>query len=101
MCRFKNGLLDGKPYNGPIYNISSFIWVKQGDDDALMEVLDKYGPLAVSIDASHPTFVSYFAYVYGLKPSVCNSSTIGYLNLLKNILFIEIRYTETLKLSSN
>ena len=49
-----------------------------------MEVLDKYGPLAVSIDASDPTFISYFSGVYGLKPSVCNSSRIGYLNLLKN-----------------
>ncbi len=41
------------------YNISSFIWVNQGDDNALMEVLDKYGPVAVAIDASHPKFFSF------------------------------------------
>jgi len=88
MCRFKNGLLDGKPYNGPIYNISSFIWVKQGDDDALVEVLNKYGPLAVSIDASHPSFVSYSYGIYGdVAYPVCNKSRIGYLNLLKNNFF--------------
>jgi len=39
-CRFKNGLLDGKRYNGTVYKIKSFIWVKQDDKLALMEVLD-------------------------------------------------------------
>ena len=33
--------------------------MNQGDDHALMEVLDKYGPVAVALDASDPTFVSY------------------------------------------
>jgi hypothetical protein len=33
--------------------------VKQDDDKALMEVLDQYGPVSVSIDSSHPKFVSY------------------------------------------
>ena len=69
-CRFKNGLLDGKPYNGAIYKISSFIWVKQDDDLALKEVLDQYGPVAVTIDASHDKFVSYNDGGFGL----CNSN---------------------------
>ena len=51
--------MDGEQYNGTIYKISSFIWVKQDDKLALMEVLDKYGPVSVSIDSSHPKFVSY------------------------------------------
>jgi len=58
-CRFKNGLLDGKRYNGTIYKLKSFIWVKQDDRLALMEVLDQYGPVSVSIDSSSPKFVSY------------------------------------------
>ena len=58
-CRFKNGLLDGKRYNGTIYKLKSFIWVKQDDRLALMEVLDQYGPVSVSIDTSYPKFVSY------------------------------------------
>ena len=69
-CRFKNGLLDGKPYNGAIYKISSFIWVNQSDDLALKEVLDQYGPVAVTIDASHDKFVSYNDGGFGL----CNSN---------------------------
>jgi len=80
-CRFENGKLNGKPYKGRIYNISSFIWVKQGDYNALMEVLDKHGPVAVAIDASHPLFVSYSDYIYGTIPGRCNSSRIGFLNL--------------------
>ena len=31
----------------------SFIWVKQGDDEALKQVLVKYGPADVTFDASH------------------------------------------------
>ena len=59
-CRFKNGLLDGKPYTGKIYNVTSFIWVNPGDDKALMEVLDQYGPAAVTFDSSDPSFTSYY-----------------------------------------
>ncbi len=92
-CRFKDGKLDGKPYNGPIYKISSFIWVKQGDDKALIEVLDKYGPVAVAIDASHPSFVSYANYVYG--ENQCSKKNIGTFSKLKiknNFIFYVIFY---------
>jgi hypothetical protein len=47
-CRFQNGKLDGKSYTGTIYKIKSFIWVKQGDDEALKQALDIYGPVAVA-----------------------------------------------------
>jgi hypothetical protein len=46
-------------YTGSIYYLSSFIWVQQGDDKALMEVLDKYGPVAVAINAADPGLNSY------------------------------------------
>ena len=76
-CRFKNGKLDGKQYNGTIYKISSFIWVNQGDDQALMEVLDKYGPVAVAIDASNPRFTNYHDNFYGSLSDACNITKIG------------------------
>ena len=77
-CRFKNGKLDGKLYKGSIYNISSFIWVKQGDDNALMEVIDKYGPVAVAIDASHSSFTSYTMGSYAKLNEHCNKKRIGF-----------------------
>ncbi len=77
-CRFKNGLLDNKPYRGPIYKITSFIWVKQGDDNALMEVLENYGPVSVAIDASHYSFTIYHNFIFGSVPNICNSRSIGF-----------------------
>ena len=44
---------------------------------ALIEVLDKYGPVAVAIDASHPLFVSYGSFDYGYQKEICYSDRIG------------------------
>ncbi len=77
-CRFKSGKLDGQLYKGSIYNISSFIWVKQGDDNALMEVIDKYGPVAVAIDASHPSFTSYTMGYHADLKETCDKKIIGF-----------------------
>ena len=73
--------MDGKPYNGTIYKIKSFIWVKQDDRLALMEVLDKYGPVSVSIDSSHPKFVSYSTGYF--KSGSSNATNIGSKILIK------------------
>ena len=48
-----------------------------------MEVLDKYGPVAVAMDSSNPHFVSYNDGVFGLKngqygaPGSCSSDNLG------------------------
>jgi hypothetical protein len=52
--------------------------VKQGDDNALMEVLEKYGPVAVAIDASHYSFTIYHNFIFGSVPNICKSSSIGF-----------------------
>jgi hypothetical protein len=41
-----------------------------------MEVLDKYGPVAVAIDSSHPSFVSYGNYAYG-ESGTCSNKKLG------------------------
>jgi hypothetical protein len=51
--------------------------VKQGHDRALMEVLDKYGPVSVAIDASNPSFVNYVKGEYAYLQGTCNKSFIG------------------------
>ena len=55
--------------------------MKQDDDKALMEVLDQYGPVSVSIDSSHPKFVSYS---FGdFNPGSSNATNIGSNILIK------------------
>ncbi len=54
--------------------------MKQQDDKALMEVLEKYGPVAVAIDASDPKFQSYSTQIY--KPDSWSITNIGFKHLL-------------------
>ena len=70
--------MDGVPYNGTIYKINSFIWVKQGDDNALKEVLDKYGPVAVALDASNSEFIQYYNGYFGSSSDSCNNPKLGF-----------------------
>ena len=60
-----------------------------------MEVLEKYGPVAVAIDASHSKFFSYSDDYYGSSPGLCNSTILGiyyyallFQKYLKIILFL-------------
>ncbi len=102
-CRFKNGLLDGKRYNGTVYKIKSFIWVKQDDRLALIEVLDQNGPVSVSIEIDwatdlitvtvHLDISSSISVIFCKKPSHQN-----YMTVIKNMKFIlSIFYSMSLK----
>ena len=42
-----------------------------------MEILEKHGPVAVAIDASHSKFFSYSDDYYGSSPDLCNSTILG------------------------
>lgn len=46
-----------------------------GNDSALMEVLDKYGPVSVAIDASSPGFDFYKSGIYASALNSCTRYT--------------------------
>jgi hypothetical protein len=50
------------------------IRVDPGDDNALIQVLDKYGPVAVAIDGSPQEFQNYTSGVFN---GTCNKDKIG------------------------
>ncbi len=54
---------------------------QQGNDQALMELLDKYGPVTIGMDASSPLFSSYKSGIFASPKSpsypMCNASNIG------------------------
>jgi hypothetical protein len=54
---------------------------QKGDDQALIELLDKYGPVTIGMDASSTIFDSYKSGIFASPKSpaypMCNSSNIG------------------------
>ena len=48
--------------------------VDPGDDDALIQVLEKYGPVAVAIDGSSQEFQNYKS---GIFRGACSKDKIG------------------------
>jgi hypothetical protein len=50
--------------------------VDPGDDNALIQVLDKYGPVAVAVDGSSPKFQNYLSGVFG-GDNTCSKDKIG------------------------
>ena len=59
----KNGKCRYKPTNKGADD-DGFVYVKQGDEDALLEALVNVGPISVAIDASHTSFQLYDSGVY-------------------------------------
>jgi hypothetical protein len=55
--------------------------VDPGDDNALIQVLDKYGPVAVAIDGSSQEFQNHKA---GIYRGACSKDKIG-INIYKHI----------------
>lgn len=49
--------------------------VNPGDDNALMEVLDKYGPVPVAIDASPRSFSYYKSGIFASTTGACSKNT--------------------------
>jgi cathepsin L len=67
---------------GRLYKVKSFLWAQPGNDSAVMEMLDKYGPMAVAIDASSYAFGVYKSGVYAVATGLCSSSNIDHAVLL-------------------
>ena len=56
-----------------------------GNDLALMELLDKYGPVSIGMDCSSPLFGSYKSGIFASPKSpsspMCNAANIGKLQV--------------------
>jgi hypothetical protein len=65
-CRY-SGLSDKK--FGNLYSVSKLYMSQQGNDQALMELLDKYGPVTIGFDASSPIFNSYAGGIFASPKS--------------------------------
>ncbi len=66
----------GKCSGGTSYKVKTFYRSQAGSDAAVMEMLDKFGPLYVSINANDP-FGYYASGVYA-STSGCSNSTSKY-----------------------
>ena len=54
-----------------------YVWLKTGDDDALVKAIAAHGPISVAIDASLPSFRFYSHGIYDeplCSPFVCIQS---------------------------
>jgi len=73
-----NATFNGKPYQlsdtRPMVFIRGMIRVDPGDDNALIQVLDTYGPVAVAIDGSSKEFKEHKSGVFNGK---CSKDKIG------------------------
>jgi len=56
MCHYNN--------KTPAAQVSGFVSIPQGDEAALVQASASAGPIAISIDASHMSFVFYYSGVY-------------------------------------
>ena len=55
--------------HGNLYTVSQIYLAQQGNDQALMEMVDKLGPIAIAMDASSPYFNSYSSGIFASPKS--------------------------------
>jgi hypothetical protein len=63
-----------------LFTVTKILQSKPGDDAALMELLDKYGPVVVSIDSSSWIFENYHKGIFAspkMSSSVCDPDNLG------------------------
>ncbi len=62
-----------------MFRASRIYIAETGNDNALMELLDKYGPVTIAFDASSPIFKSYASGIYNSPSSssypYCSTTT--------------------------
>ena len=73
--------------HGDLFNVTQVYMINNGDDQALMELLDQYGPVSIAIDASSPIFSSYQSGIFASPKSpaspMCKASNIGKKKIVK------------------
>ena len=55
--------------HGNLYTVSQIYLAPQGNDQALMEMVDKLGPVAIAMDVSSPLFNSYSSGIFASPKS--------------------------------
>ena len=63
------------------YKISKYLWLEKNNDTALMEALEKFGPIPVGINSSAPGFETYSSGIYAPSPGYCGTN-IGLLKII-------------------
>jgi hypothetical protein len=67
--------------HGNLFTVTKMYQSKAGDDQALMELLDKFGPVTIGMDASSDYFSSYKSGIFASPRSpagkMCDASHIG------------------------
>ena len=74
--------------NGSLYSnyrgvIKEVKRINPGDDEALMQALDKYGPITVAIDSSNMKFHQYNTGFYAPNIGDCRKDKPGFLNIIE------------------
>ena len=56
------------------YRVSSAYTVNKGDDNALMELLETHGPVAISFYTAMPLLSLYKSGIYAVNADICSGN---------------------------